>query len=59
MKSFQARLMLIMGYLGAVVGAGFASGQEIVQFFVTYGALGWRGYHSGTSYVYGVWGVAA
>lgn len=43
MKSFQARLMLIMGYLGAVVGAGFASGQEIVQFFVTYGALGWRG----------------
>jgi uncharacterized membrane protein YkvI len=35
--------MLIMGYLGAVVGAGFASGQEIVQFFVNYGNNGIRG----------------
>ena len=32
-----------MGYLGAVVGAGFASGQEIVQFFVTYGMHGVKG----------------
>lgn len=32
-----------MGYLGAVVGAGFASGQEIVQFFVSYGGLGFKG----------------
>lgn len=32
-----------MGYLGAVIGAGFASGQEIVQFFVAYGAYGIRG----------------
>lgn len=32
-----------MGYLGAVVGAGFASGQEIVQFFVNYGNNGMRG----------------
>ena len=35
--------MLVMGYLGAVIGAGFASGQEIVQFFVTYGAFGFNG----------------
>lgn len=35
--------MLIMGYLGAVIGAGFASGQEIVQFFVAYGDCGLRG----------------
>jgi uncharacterized membrane protein YkvI len=35
--------MLIMGYLGAVIGAGFASGQEIVQFFVTYGSYGMKG----------------
>ncbi|MEN6462434.1 MAG: hypothetical protein ABFC94_13850 [Syntrophomonas sp.] len=35
--------MLIMGYLGAVVGAGFASGQEIVQFFVNYGNSGMKG----------------
>jgi uncharacterized membrane protein YkvI len=32
-----------MGYLGAVIGAGFASGQEIVQFFVTYGDYGLDG----------------
>lgn len=32
-----------MGYLGAVVGAGFASGQEIVQFFVSYGTHGAKG----------------
>lgn len=35
--------MLIMGYLGAVIGAGFASGQEIVQFFVEYGKFGLQG----------------
>lgn len=35
--------MLVMGYLGAVIGAGFASGQEIVQFFVSYGDWGIRG----------------
>ncbi len=34
------RLMIVMGYLGAVIGAGFASGQEIVQFFVHYGSNG-------------------
>jgi uncharacterized membrane protein YkvI len=32
-----------MGYLGAVVGAGFASGQEIVQFFVFFGEPGIKG----------------
>ncbi len=32
-----------MGYLGAVIGAGFASGQEIVQFFVSYGKPGFQG----------------
>jgi len=32
-----------MGYLGAVIGAGFASGQEIVQFFVSYGDKGLPG----------------
>jgi uncharacterized membrane protein YkvI len=35
--------MLIIAYLGAVIGAGFASGQEIVQFFVNYGAQGLEG----------------
>ncbi|WP_156204389.1 hypothetical protein [Candidatus Syntrophocurvum alkaliphilum] len=32
-----------MGYLGAVIGAGFASGQEIMQFFVAYGVFGLNG----------------
>ena len=32
-----------MGYLGAVIGAGFASGQEIIQFFVVYGSDGLKG----------------
>lgn len=41
--SIKTRLMLVMGYLGAVIGAGFASGQEIVQFFVSYGDGGFKG----------------
>ena len=43
MNIIKYRLMLVMGYLGAVIGAGFASGQEIVQFFVSYGAYGLKG----------------
>ncbi|MGI5879976.1 MAG: hypothetical protein ACOX6L_05185 [Syntrophomonadaceae bacterium] len=39
----KARLMLVSGYLGAIIGAGFASGQEIVQFFVIYGGSGLKG----------------
>lgn len=35
--------MLVMAYLGAIIGAGFASGQEIVQFFVNYGSRGLQG----------------
>lgn len=30
-------------YLGAVIGAGFASGQEILQFFIVFGAEGIMG----------------
>lgn len=30
-------------YLGAVIGAGFASGQEILQFFIVFGAEGIKG----------------
>ncbi|WP_027339664.1 YkvI family membrane protein [Halonatronum saccharophilum] len=35
-KSLQVALI----YIGAVIGAGFASGQEILQFFVIYGNKG-------------------
>ena len=27
-------------YIGTVIGAGFASGQEILQFFISYGSMG-------------------
>ncbi|EAX46373.1 conserved hypothetical protein [Thermosinus carboxydivorans Nor1] len=30
-------------YVGTVIGAGFASGQELVQFFVSYGTIGLAG----------------
>jgi uncharacterized membrane protein YkvI len=36
-------LAVIWAYLGAVIGAGFASGQELVQFFVLYGDYGFYG----------------
>ncbi|NLB89438.1 MAG: hypothetical protein GX790_09515 [Syntrophomonadaceae bacterium] len=32
-----------MGYIGAVIGAGFASGQDIIQFFVSFGLYGLKG----------------
>ncbi len=43
MNSLKSSMMLVMGYLGAVIGAGFASGQEIMQFFVAYGSYGFKG----------------
>ena len=30
-------------YIGSVIGAGFASGQEILQFYISYGCLGLLG----------------
>ncbi|MGI6512858.1 MAG: hypothetical protein ACOX3D_00660 [Syntrophomonadales bacterium] len=33
-------LAVAWGYMGAVIGAGFVSGQELVQFFVNYGIRG-------------------
>lgn len=30
-------------YIGTVVGAGFATGQEILQFFTRFGVFGWGG----------------
>lgn len=34
---------IAFAYVGTVVGAGFASGQELVQFFVRFGAMGLLG----------------
>jgi uncharacterized membrane protein YkvI len=41
--NMKVRFLLVTGYLGAVIGAGFASGQEISQFFVSYGYNGLKG----------------
>ena len=35
--------LVAMTYIGAVVGAGFASGQELWQFFARWGFSGWLG----------------
>jgi uncharacterized membrane protein YkvI len=40
MKSFIQVLQIAFTYIGTIVGAGFASGQEILQFFTQYGRLG-------------------
>lgn len=36
-------LMVAGTYIGTIVGAGFASGQEVLQFFVAFGRLGLPG----------------
>ncbi|QUH25160.1 hypothetical protein [Serpentinicella alkaliphila] len=39
MKKQMSGITLASIYIGTVIGAGFASGQEIIQFFVRYGKL--------------------
>lgn len=36
-------LAIASSYMGAIIGAGFASGQEILQFFVQFGPTGLKG----------------
>lgn len=43
MKSKAAVLKIAATYIGTVVGAGFATGKEIVEFFLSYGFLGLAG----------------
>lgn len=45
MSRAEWRLALQIGatYIGTVVGAGFASGQEVLQFFTRFGVLAWLG----------------
>ncbi|MDN5293492.1 MAG: hypothetical protein PWQ91_654 [Eubacteriales bacterium] len=42
-REIKAVLRIATGYIGAVVGAAFASGQEILQFFVLFGPQGKAG----------------
>ena len=37
MRNIRNVLSVVCGYVAAVIGAGFASGQEIISFFVKYG----------------------
>lgn len=39
-RSFWLLAKVISAYIGAVIGAGFASGQEIMQFFILHGNSG-------------------
>ncbi|TYR80323.1 amino acid/polyamine transporter II [Priestia megaterium] len=39
-KKWKLTLQVAATYIGTVVGAGFATGKEIVQFFTQYGSLG-------------------
>lgn len=36
-------ILAVYNYIGALIGAGFASGQEILTFFVSYGKWGFAG----------------
>ncbi len=40
MRNFKLSLQIGAVYIGTVVGAGFASGQEIMQFFTCFGRIG-------------------
>jgi uncharacterized membrane protein YkvI len=40
MKNTKAVLQVAATYIGTIVGAGFATGREIVQFFSQYGMIG-------------------
>lgn len=42
-SSFLALIKVITIYIGSVIGAGFASGQEIMQFFILHGYKGLLG----------------
>jgi len=42
-RKWKLTLQVAATYIGTVVGAGFATGKEIVQFFTQYGVLGMLG----------------
>ncbi|USG68025.1 hypothetical protein NDK47_12395 [Brevibacillus ruminantium] len=52
--SWKAALQIAFTYIGTVVGAGFASGKEIVEFFVQYGSQGLIGIFLATGLF--IWG---
>jgi uncharacterized membrane protein YkvI len=43
MGAFKEASRMAGAFVGVIVGAGFASGQEILQFFASFGAMGLLG----------------
>ena len=43
MKDFYGAFQIAFVYVGTVIGAGFATGKEIVEFFTQYGFIGFAG----------------
>lgn len=40
MKKLMKILVIASAFIGVIVGAGFASGQEVLQYFTSFGTLG-------------------
>ncbi|MDK6233644.1 YkvI family membrane protein [Aerococcus sanguinicola] len=40
MNTFKSMVKIGLAYLGVIIGAGFASGQEMFQYFVSFGKMG-------------------
>lgn len=49
-------LKIAVTYIGTVIGAGFASGQEIIQFFSLHGTKSWYGIAL-AAFLFVVWGT--
>jgi len=41
--SWKKSISVALAYVGVIVGAGFASGQEILQYYVSFGGMGFWG----------------
>jgi uncharacterized membrane protein YkvI len=39
-RKYSAGLLVAAVYIGAVMGAGFATGQELMRYFVRFGVFG-------------------
>lgn len=46
MKNNVSTFKVAATYIGTVVGAGFATGQEVLQFFNRFGAMGTGRYYT-------------
>ena len=40
MKEFKESVSIAMAYVGVIVGAGLSSGQDILQYFLSFGKQG-------------------